>query len=330
MRNFWLDITKHHGKIRAVEPSREGKQRLNMLLWSETHNRNAALTCRHFGVSRDKFYRWRRRFEQAGAGGLEDGSHRPKNVRAPTWPRELERAVLDLRRMAPRWGKDKLAVLLRQEGWAVSTSMVGRILTKLKAAGKLTAAPLDDPWRRPVRFHRPYGVRKPKSYLADGPGAIVQVDTVHVHLFSGFHFKHFTACDVFSRWQVLEAHGRATAHAAAGFLDTILERMPFPVRAVQVDGGSEFMAEFEDACRQRGVQLFVLPPRSPKLNGHVERSNRTHREEFYQVVKLPTTLAEVNRALRKWEAIHNSYRPHQALRYLTPKSFLKQLERSCA
>jgi Integrase core domain len=65
--------------------------------------------------------------------------------------------------------------------------------------------------------------------------------------------------------------------------------------------------------------MFALPPRSPKLNGHVERSNRTHREEFYQVVKLPTSLAEVNRALRKWEDIHDSYKPHQALRYLTPK-----------
>jgi putative transposase len=75
----------------------------------------------------------------------------------------------------------------------------------------------------------------------------------------------------------------------------------------------------------------VYPPASlAQLNGHVERSNRTHREEFYQVVKLPTTLAEVNRALRKWEAFHNSYRPHQALGYLTPKSFLNRLERSCA
>jgi transposase InsO family protein len=330
MRNFWLDITKHHGKVRAVEPSREGKQRLSMLLWYEKHSRNAALTCRHFGVSRDKFYRWRRRFEQSGVGGLEDGSHRPKEVRKPTWPRELERAVLELRRMAPRWGKDKLAVLLRQAGWDVSTSMVGRILTRLRNEGKLSSAPLHDPWRRPVQFKRPHGVRKPKGYLPTAPGHIIQVDTVHIHLFSGFKFKHFTACDVFSRWQVLEAHGRATAHAAAGFLDTIIERMPFRVEAIQVDGGSEFMAEFETACQKRGLRLFVLPPRSPKLNGHVERSNRTHREEFYQVVKLPTTLAEVNRALRKWEDIHNSYRPHQALNYLTPKAFLKQLERSCA
>jgi putative transposase len=97
-----------------------------------------------------------------------------------------------------------------------------------------------------------------------------------------------------------------------------------------VDGGAESMAEFEDACRDREVQLFVLPPLSPKLSGHVERSNRTHREEFYQIVKPPTTLTEVNRALRKWETIHNSYRPHQALGYLTTKSFLNQLERPCA
>src|SRR3990172_1671317 len=102
-------------------------------------------------------------------------------------------------------------------------------------------APGADPWHPRRPFLRPYGVRKPKEYLADRPAAIVQVDTAHVSLFSGFHFKHFTACDAFTRWQVLEAHGRATAHAAAGFLDTILERMPFPVRAIPVDVRCEFI-----------------------------------------------------------------------------------------
>jgi putative transposase len=33
----------------------------------------------------------------------------------------------------------------------------------------------------------------------------------------------------------------------------------------------------------RRLHLFVLPPRSPKLNGAVERANRTHTEEFYQI-----------------------------------------------
>src|SRR5450759_5277010 len=58
--------------------------------------------------------------------------------------------------------------------------------------------------------------------------------------------------------------------------------MPFKVRAISVDNGAEFMAEFEQACATRGIRLFVLPPRSPKLHGTVERANRTHTEECYE------------------------------------------------
>src|SRR3972149_10744404 len=256
MRNFWLNIPRAVSAVRALELSREAKQRLRMMQWHDEHGRNAALTCRHFGISRDTFYRWLRRFEAYGPGGLENGSQRPKNVRRPTWTKELENAVLELRRLTPGWGKDKLVVLLRDQGWQCSTSMVGRILRHLKKTGRLVEAPGADPWHPRRPFLRPYGVRKPKEYLADRPGAIVQVDTAHVSLFPGFSFKHFTACDVFTRWQVLEAHGRATAHAAAGFLDTVLERLPFPGRAVQVDGGSEFIALFDEACRASGVIPF--------------------------------------------------------------------------
>ena len=82
---------------------------------------------------------------------------------------------------------------------------------------------------------------------------------------------------------MLEAHTRATAATAAGFLDRLVTRMPFPVRAIRVDGGSEFQAAFEETCQARGSRLFVLPPRSPKLNGCVERAQRIHTEEFYEV-----------------------------------------------
>ena len=99
----------------------------------------------------------------------------------------------------------------------------------------------------------------------------------------GIVLKHFSARDVVSRWDVVEVHRRATSLAAARFLDTLLERFPFPVQALQVDGGSEFAAEFEQACQQKELPLFVLPPKSPKLNGHVEGAHRTHYEEFYQV-----------------------------------------------
>ncbi|MBA7642575.1 hypothetical protein ES703_50271 [subsurface metagenome] len=52
--------------------------------------------------------------------------------------------------------------------------------------------------------------------------------------------------------------------------------MPFPVKAIQVDGGAEFEAIFEAECQRRDIKLFVLPPHSPKLNGGVERDQQTH------------------------------------------------------
>ena len=51
-----------------------------------------------------------------------------------------------------------------------------------------------------------------------------------------------------------------------------------------MDGGSEFQASFEEACREKGIKLFVLPPHSPKLNGYVERAHRTHLEEFCEAM----------------------------------------------
>ncbi len=117
---------------------------------------------------------------------------------------------------------------------------------------------------------------------------------------------------------------RATSRAAAHFLDTLINRMPFFIAALQVDGGSEFAAEYEQASQQRGLLLLVLPPRSPRLNGHLERSHRTHHEEFYQVIPDNWNVAQLNPQLRRREHIYNSVRPHQALGYLTSPEFLER------
>jgi transposase InsO family protein len=68
-----------------------------------------------------------------------------------------------------------------------------------------------------------------------------------------------------------------------------------------------------------------LPPRSPKLNGHVERSSRTHKEEFYYHLTSANTLIQISKLLRRWEDIHNTYRPHQALGQITPLALMPGL-----
>jgi transposase InsO family protein len=144
------------------------------------------------------------------------------------------------------------------------------------------------------------------------------VDTLDLRPLPGVILKHFTARDTVSRWDVLEVATRASAATAGRFLDCLQRRSPFSIRAIQVDGGSEFQAEFERECQRRGILLFVLPPRSPKLNGHVERAHRTHREEFYEVADLEWTVAGIRPQLRAWERTYNTVRPHQALGYKTP------------
>ncbi len=232
-------------------------------------------------------------------------------------------AVKELRERYPCWGKDKLVILLRKAGWKVSTSMVGRILKHLKATGQLVEPLRSRISARKRVLKRVYGVRKPKDYEVKEPGDLVQVDTLDVRPLPGVDLKHFTARDVVSKWDVIGLRGRATATTAKEFLEELGARAPYQVKAIQVDGGSEFMAEFEEACRDKGIRLFVLPPRSPKLNGCVERAQRTHTEEFYELTFAEPTVSALGAELRAWERVYNETRPHQALGYLTPLEYIQ-------
>jgi putative transposase len=233
-------------------------------------------------------------------------------------------AVVKLREEYPRWGKDKLVILLQQESYQVSASTVGRILRYAKGRGILKEPISNYVSARKRLRKRPYATRKPKDYDARQVGDIVQLDTMDLRPLPGVVLKHFTAHDVVSKWNVLSVYRQASATTATHFLDVLRDRMPFPVKALQVDGGSEFEAVFEDECQQRGIRLFVLPPRSPKLNGGVERAHRTHTEEFYEVTDSSFELAELRQELLEWETTYNTIRPHQALDYLTPLRFLEQ------
>ena len=307
---------------RIPELSKKARQRLKWFDYYNTHNLNARLTCRYFGISPQTFYRWKRRYDPKHTKSLEDHSHLPRHVRQPVYPVKLAEAVLRLREEYPRWGKDKLVILLHREGFASSASTVGRILMKLKERGVLKEPLPNHISARKSQRRRPYAVRKPKAYVVKEPGDIVEVDTLDVRPLPGVVLKHFTARDVISKWDVLEVHTRANSHTAAAFMDTLLRRMPFPIKVIQVDGGSEFQDFLEAECQRRGIKLFVLPPRSPKLNGHVERAPRTQTEEFYEVTDISFEIAELNQALLEWEKVYNTIRPHQALGYLTTKEFL--------
>jgi len=300
------------------------RARLRIVQWHEAHGQNVSLTCRHFGISRPTFYRWQTRSHQAGLRGLADRSHRPHQVRHPTWTRGELQAVLALRQIYPRWGKAKLQVLLSQEGIILSVSMVGRMLHRLTTSGQLREGKRKGTWT--VHRPRPYAVRKPKDYSVIEPGDLVQIDTKDLRFGNGTTFKHLSLVDEQSRYAVAEIGSGASARMVAGHLDRMRARLPFPVRAIQVDGGSEFKADFETYCQAQSIRLFVLPPHSPKLNGKVERLQRTFDEECYQCLDVPLRVANLSAGLHAYEVVYNTIRPHRALGYRTPTQYLADLE----
>lgn len=275
---------------------------------------------RAIGVPRATLYRWEERPIRRCS--------RPHKLRARNWPPALVQAVERLRADYPMWGRAKLGPLLRAQGFEVSDSSVGRIVTSLVERGVVTPVPTlrrrHSQHRR--RHKRPFAVRLPRDVVADRPGSLVQLDTVFVNVAPEKAIKHFTAYDPVAKWTVGKAFNRATAASAAIFLDKLTAEMPFPVTAIQVDGGSEFMAEFEQACADKSIRLYVLPPKSPKMNGAVERCNGAWRYEFYSVYDLPPNVEAINPILDAFQHLYNHHRPHGALGGLSPAQYLPKLQ----
>lgn len=283
------------------------------------------------GLSRSTLYRWQKLYQKQGPKGLIDGSRTPLNKRGPTWSRATEQQVLSLRKQYPAWGKNKLTMILRQRGLPISSSTVGRILCKLLSLGKIQ--PVSMTWGklkpRKRRVFNQHAKRWRRDLRASKPGDMVQIDHMTVSVMPGRMVKHFNAVCPVSRVITGRVYDRATAHSAKTFLKYLQKTMPFPIRSIQVDGGSEFRRDFEQACADMNIALYVLPPRSPELNGRVERCNRTIKQEFYWFYDAAGTVEAVNRYLKDYLKVYNQIRPHEALNLLSPMAYLHSLSGGC-
>lgn len=160
---------------------------------------------------------------------------------------------------------------------------------------------------------------------AKQPGELVQVDHLVVTFEAGYQVRHFTATCPITRLTVDQVYHRATSQSALEFLRYARSQLPFDIKSIQVDGGSEFMGEFEQGCKDLDIQMYVLSPRSPKFNGRVERRNGTARYEFYSLYDNDTSLDKIRKELRCFMHRYNTFRPHQTLQYKTPWQYYLSL-----
>ena len=130
-----------------------------------------------------------------------------------------------------------------------------------------------------------------------------------------------------TRIRALKVYTRNTQQDAIAFMDYVVEKFPFRINMVRTDRGQEFQALFHWHLADRGIEHACIKPRTPQLNGKVERSHRTDKQEFYQLLTYKDDI-DLEAKLEEWGNFYNYHRPHGAFRGGTPYEALREKLRS--
>lgn len=279
-------------------------------------------------VTRSTLFRWLKKYKNRKTTELENKSRRPLNFReSKVITHELVSHVLKIRQEFPMFGKEKIRILLQKEGVFVSSSTVGRILKLLFNRNKIMKISLLKGrkicQRKKTQKRYAQRLNQERAYKL---GQLIQIDHMVISTIYGLQIKEFRATCPMTRMSTSQIYTRANSKNARIFLEHVISLFDFKIESIQVDGGSEFMAEFEECCKEKGIRLYVLPPASPKLNGRVERANETYRYEFWNVWDIPTEIEEIKEMLMEFEYHYNYERPHQSLNYLTPVEYYRTIK----
>lgn len=272
---------------------------------------NVFAACQEFNVNRSTFYNWKKAYEKEGFEGLRRKKPIHYNYPGQITQETIDR-ILDLRQNYQLGSKRITWYLERYHGIKISESSVTRTLVRnglnrlSKKASKRT-------------LHT-------KRYAMKVPGHQVQIDVKFAILTSpeGRKVKRYqyTAIDDATRIRALKMYQKHNQQSATDFIDYVIEKFPFRIHTIRTDRGHEFQARFHWHVEDKGIRHIYIKPRTPQLNGKVERSHRTDQEEFYQLLTY-TDDVDLNKKLEAWEKFYNFYRPHGAFDGKTPYEVLK-------
>jgi transposase InsO family protein len=306
----------------------KAKRKFAILVFWEKHGLPATMDAFH--LSRRTLYLWKRQLRE-GHGkpdALEERSRAPVQRRIRAWPLEVLDEIRRLRTEHPNLGKTKLQIFLarfcrRRQLPTPSVSTVGRLIKDMGGLRVFPQKVLPHSGKI-VRANRKKVLRKPKDFEATHPGHCAALDTIE-RFINGCRRYVITFEDLYSRfafaWSTT-SHASKAAEEFFGFCQIVF---PVPLEFVLTDNGSEFKKHFTERLRELHLTHYHTYPKTPKMNAHCERFNRTIQEEFvdYHVHELREP-QQFNVILMDYLLWFNTERPHYALKMQSPLQFLLQ------
>lgn len=158
---------------------------------------------------------------------------------------------------------------LQNEGIKVSFSSIRRVIAKhrlqrVKLYGKKY-------WRK----------NNPKRPIPEHPGDLVEVDTVYlVNNFGGKDLFITNVIDVYSRATYSVVDYKYGQTSTANAVLAAQKYLGIDFKMVQCDNGREFGVLFKQLLEKQNITVRHTRVRRPNDNAHIERFNRTMRDEL--------------------------------------------------
>ena len=276
--------------------------------------------CRRFGISRKTGYKWRKRYQQEGCGGLADRSREPKSKPTQT-PLEMEERIVEVRAAHRAWGGRKI------RRW-----LVDRGVEQVPAASTITEV-----LRRHDQIDEEASQRaKPMIRFEHAePNDLWQMDFKgHFPMTGGGRCHPLTVLDDHSRFALaLRACGNERGEMVRRELTRIFRLYGLP-RGMLMDNGSPWGCNEPHGhtplgvwLMEQGIRVTHGRPYHPQTQGKDERFHRTLKAELLQGREF-ANLVETQGQFDPWREMYNNERPHEALDLSVPVSRYRVSARS--
>lgn len=307
-------------QIKAVSLSADAQRRLWWIDWYTSHQGNAEQTCRHFGISKSVFYRWKARYNPKHLKHLEDDkkTRRPHHVRSMTTPSWIIQRIYDIRKANPEKSKWEIHEELKRAGIHVAHNVIQKVINRHPELQNLQH-------KRRITKYRHFAITRIKAarqMREKSLGSLVQVDTQYFYVL-GKKFYLFSAVDCKSRYGFVWGYQTISSLSAQDFVRKLEAYFPFAIAAINTDNGSEYLLYFHKELEIMGIPHYFSDPYCPKQNGRVERFHQTVEYEYmnYQDDLLPD-LVMINERCATFNTWYNAQRFHQAIGYKTPQEYV--------
>ena len=314
--NRLMKTLKNSFKFDQSDPA---KFRLHVLEYYYTYGWKP--TVKAFGIGKSTLYDWRKRYEEAGKSlvSLVPKKTRPKRVRTMTTDWRLVQFIREFREQHGNIGREKIKVFLDEYAKELGIPTIsGRTIGKVIQRRHLF---FDQPKRKTKR--RRWTVNRLRRAPKVNKPGYVEMDSVVVYI-SGRRHNFICCIDIYTKIAYVAKVKTLSSLQAKLTFQAYQKQLPYKIHTVQTDNGSEFFKHFHQYLEQQKIKHQFIYPHSPKVNGVIERFNRTIQEEFIQRNdEIHYDLDAFQVKLTKYLKWYNCKRPHMSLNYLSPMQFVQ-------